>query len=94
MPRPKSYNSDGIRPVTVPASPFAVRFFARVLAERRLILVVFLLLGGLGIYGTTLIPNDNAIGSLSVADRQRQGHRRLRENVSRRRPRPADAGDA
>ncbi len=54
--------------MTVPASPFAVRFFGRVLAERRLILIVFLLLGGLGVYGATLIPNDNAIGSLSVAD--------------------------
>jgi predicted RND superfamily exporter protein len=65
---PKSYNSYGIRHVTVPASPFAVRFFTRVLAERGLILVTFLLLGGLGLYGATLIPNDNAIGSLSVAD--------------------------
>jgi predicted RND superfamily exporter protein len=54
--------------VTVPAGPAAVRFFIRVLAARRAILIVFLLLGALGIYGATRIPDDNAIGSLSVAD--------------------------
>jgi predicted RND superfamily exporter protein len=56
--------------MTVPASPVAVRIFARVLAARRLILVAFLLLGALGIYGATRIPDDNAIGSLTVADDQ------------------------
>src|SRR5665213_374726 len=54
--------------MSVSASPFALRCFTRVLAARRVILLVFVLLGGLGIYGATLIPDDNAIGSLSVAD--------------------------
>lgn len=54
--------------MTVPASPGAVRLFARVLAARRIVVVAFLVLGCLGIYGTTRIPDDNAIGSLSVAD--------------------------
>ncbi len=54
--------------VTVPASPIAVRMFARVLAARRLIVVVFVILGALGVYGATRIPDDNAIGSLMVAD--------------------------
>ncbi|HEY6456035.1 MAG TPA: hypothetical protein VIY90_12235, partial [Steroidobacteraceae bacterium] len=54
--------------MTVPASALAVRLFARVLAARYAIVVVFLILGGLGIYGATRIPNDTAIGSLSVAD--------------------------
>jgi hypothetical protein len=45
-----------------------VRLFARVLAARHLILLAFVVLGGLGIYGATRIPDDNAIGSLSVAD--------------------------
>jgi len=54
--------------VTVPASPVAVRLFARVLAARNIIVVVFLILGGFGIYGATRIPDDNGIGSLSVAD--------------------------
>jgi uncharacterized protein len=54
--------------VTVPAAPGAVRIFTRVLAARRVILGVFLVLGALGIYGATRIPDDNAIGSLSVAD--------------------------
>src|SRR5580704_18594488 len=42
--------------------------FARVLAARHAIVVVFLILGALGIYGATRIPDDNGIGSLSVAD--------------------------
>jgi predicted RND superfamily exporter protein len=54
--------------VTVPASPAAVRFFGRVLAARRVILVVFVLLGALGVYGATLIPDDNAIDTLMVAN--------------------------
>jgi predicted RND superfamily exporter protein len=54
--------------MNVSASPVAIRCFARILAARRVILIVFLLLGALGIYGATLIPDDNAIGSLSVAD--------------------------
>ncbi len=54
--------------MTIPAAPGAVRFFIRVLAARRVILGVFLVLGALGIYGATRIPDDNAIGSLSVAD--------------------------
>jgi uncharacterized protein len=54
--------------VTVPASALAVRLFARVLAARHLIVVLFVILGALGIYGATRIPDDNAIGSLSVAD--------------------------
>ena len=54
--------------MSVSASPFALRTFARVLAARRVILLVFVLLGAVGIYGATLIPDDNAIGSLSVAD--------------------------
>ncbi len=54
--------------MSVSASPFAVRCFSRVLAARGLILAVFLVLGGLGIYGATRIPDDHAIGSLSVAD--------------------------
>jgi uncharacterized protein len=54
--------------MTVPASPIAVRFFSRVLAVPRVTLVVFLLLGGLGIYGATRIPDDNAIGSLMVTN--------------------------
>lgn len=54
--------------MTVPAAPLAVRFFARVLAARRVILIVFVLLGALGVYGATRIPDDNAIGSLMVAD--------------------------
>jgi uncharacterized protein len=54
--------------MTVPASPVAVRIFARVLAARRVFLVIFLLLGALGIYGATRIPDDNAIGSLTVAE--------------------------
>ena len=54
--------------MTVPASPAAVRFFGRVLAARRVILVVFVLLGALGVYGATLIPDDNAIDTLMVAN--------------------------
>ena len=54
--------------MSVSASPFALRWFARVLAARRAILVVFLVVGALGIYGATRIPDDNGIGSLSVAD--------------------------
>src|SRR3984957_13837581 len=54
--------------MSVSASPLAIRCFARILAARRVILIVFLLLGALGIYGATLIPDDNAIGSLSVAN--------------------------
>ena len=54
--------------MNVSASPVAIRCFARILAARRVILVMFLLLGALGIYGATRIPDDNAIGSLSVAD--------------------------
>jgi hypothetical protein len=42
--------------------------FARVLAARHVILMVFVVLGGFGIYGATRIPDDNAIGSLSVAN--------------------------
>jgi uncharacterized protein len=54
--------------MSVSASPFAMRCFTRVLAARRVILLVFLVVGGLGIYGATRIPDDNAIGSLSVAN--------------------------
>jgi uncharacterized protein len=54
--------------VTVPASPVAVRFFSRLLATPWVILVVFLLLGALGIFGATRIPDDNAIGSLMVTN--------------------------
>ena len=54
--------------MTVPASPAAVRFFGRVLAARRVILVVFVLLGALGVYDATLIPDDNAIDTLMVAN--------------------------
>jgi len=54
--------------MSVPASPVAVRIFARILAARRKILIVCVLLGALGVYGATRIPDDNAIGSLSVAD--------------------------
>ena len=54
--------------MTVPAAPLAVRLFTRVLAARVPILIVFVLLGGLGVYGATRIPDDNAIGSLMVAD--------------------------
>ena len=54
--------------MTVPASPAAVRLFARLLAARRPILLVFILLGALGIYGATLIPDDNAIDTLMVAN--------------------------
>jgi predicted RND superfamily exporter protein len=54
--------------MNVSASPVAIRCFARILAARRVILVAFLLLGALGIYGATRIPDDNAIGTLSVAD--------------------------
>jgi predicted RND superfamily exporter protein len=68
VPRPKPDADAQARNVTVPASPVAVRLFTRVLAARHVILVVFLILGGLGIYGATRIPDDNAIGSLSVAD--------------------------
>jgi predicted RND superfamily exporter protein len=45
-----------------------MRLFTRVLAARYVIVLLFLILGGLGIYGATRIPDDNAIGSLSVAD--------------------------
>ena len=54
--------------MTVPASAVAVRLFRRVLAAPRAILVVFLILGALGVYGATRIADDNAIGSLMVAD--------------------------
>ena len=54
--------------MTVPAAPVAVRLFTRVLAARRVILIVFVVLGALGAWGATRIPDDNAIGSLSVAD--------------------------
>ena len=54
--------------MTVPASPVAVRLFARVLAARHVIVVLFVLFGAFGIYGATRIPDDNGIGSLSVAD--------------------------
>jgi len=54
--------------MSVSASPFAIRCFERLLAARRVILLVFLVLGALGIYGATRIPDDHAIGSLSVAD--------------------------
>ena len=54
--------------MTVPASPAAVRLFARVLAARRPIVLVFVLLGALGVYGATLIPDDNAIDTLMVAN--------------------------
>src|SRR3984957_1325734 len=54
--------------MTVPASPIAGRLFSRLLAAPGVILVVFLLLGALGIYGATRIPDDNAIGSLTVAE--------------------------
>ena len=53
---------------TIPAAPAAVRLFTRVLAARRTILVVFILLGALGAYGATLIPDDNAIDTLMVAN--------------------------
>jgi uncharacterized protein len=54
--------------VTVPAAPAAVQFFTRVLAARRAILLVFIVLGALGAYGATLIPDDNAIDTLMVAN--------------------------
>jgi predicted RND superfamily exporter protein len=54
--------------VTVPAAPTAVRLFARVLAARRAILLIFIVVGALGAYGATRIPDDNAIDSLMVAD--------------------------
>src|ERR1700730_4522471 len=54
--------------MSVSASPFALRCFTRVLAARRLIVLVFLVMGALGVYGATRIPDDNAIGSLSGAD--------------------------
>jgi len=54
--------------MSLSASPLAIRCFTRVLAARRVILLLFLVLGALGIYGATLIPDDHAIGSLSVAD--------------------------
>src|ERR1700730_15691722 len=54
--------------MSVSASPFALRCFTRVLAARRLIVLVFLVMGALGVYGATRIPDDNAIGSLSVAN--------------------------
>ncbi len=54
--------------MSVSASPFAIRCFTRVLAARRVIVLVFLVVGALGIYGATRIPDDNAIGSLSVAN--------------------------
>ena len=47
-----------------------------------------------GIYGATRIPDDNAIGSLSVADDpDAKATIAFRKNVSRRRPCAADAGD-
>ena len=54
--------------MTVPAAPGTVRAFTRVLAARRSILLVFILLGALGAYGATLIPDDNAIDTLMVAN--------------------------
>lgn len=54
--------------MTVPAAPAAIRVFARVLAARRLIVLAFVLLGALGVYGATLIPDDNAIDTLMVAN--------------------------
>ena len=51
------------RDVTVPASPLAVRLFARVLAARYAILVVFVILGGFGIYGATRIPDEHMAAS-------------------------------
>ncbi|HEY1900328.1 MAG TPA: MMPL family transporter [Steroidobacteraceae bacterium] len=54
--------------MTVPAAPAVVRFFTRVLAARRTILIVCVLLGALGVYGATRIPDDNAIGTLMVTD--------------------------
>ena len=54
--------------MSVPASPAAVRLFARVLGARRMILLIFVVLGALGAYGATRIPDDNAIDSLMVAD--------------------------
>ena len=50
------------------ARPAAIRLFARVLGARRVILVLFALLGALGLYGATRIPDDNTIGSLMVAN--------------------------
>jgi predicted RND superfamily exporter protein len=54
--------------VTVPAQPAAVRLFARVLAARRLILIVFIVVGAIGAYGATRVPDDNAIDTLMVAN--------------------------
>ncbi len=54
--------------MSVPASELGVRVFTRVLAARRIILLVFVVLGALGVYGASRIPDNNAIGSLMVAD--------------------------
>ena len=53
--------------MSVPASPQVLQIFLRVLRLRRWILLLFLILGALGVVGATRIHNDSAIERLVVA---------------------------
>jgi len=53
---------------TVPALSAGARFFHRLLRLRGAIVVLFVVLGALGAWGASRIPDDNTIGSLMVAD--------------------------
>ena len=54
--------------IAVPALPKGARFFHRLLRLRGATVALFLVLGALGVWGATRISDDNAIGSLLVAD--------------------------
>ncbi len=54
--------------LTVPAMPPGASFFHRLLRLRGVIVILFVALGALGAWGATRIADDNAIGSLLVAD--------------------------
>src|ERR1700732_3021537 len=70
--------------MSMPASPWVVQFFLRVLQARRWIAGAFLLLAAAGTYGALRVPDDPSIEGLIVAGGPRPArHVRFRTLVSR-----------